>query len=175
VKPRVAAILSADADGFGGMASGDEATAERVRGEGRATFEAAIAQRGGRLLAAPPGAVLAAFASPLDAALCAVAVQREIEGRNAARAPERRLRWRVGVAFGEVEGAEEALAGDAVEAAAQMEMLAGPGGVCVSAEVQAELAARGELRFEPLSEAERAGGPWRGYKASAHGPERAQR
>jgi class 3 adenylate cyclase len=175
VKPRVAAILSADADGFGSLASRDEALAERVRAEGRAAFEAGIASRGGKLVAAPPGAVLAAFANALDAVLCATAVQAELEGRNAARAPDRRLRWRVGVAFGEIEGGDDALAGEAVEAAALMEMLSAPGGVCVSAAVYEQTAGKSELRFEPMSDSELASSPWRGFRSAPRAPERARR
>lgn len=167
MKPRVAAILSADADGFARLASAGEAEAERVRGEARAVFAAHVARRGGRLAEPVPGAVLAAFASPLDAVLCATGAQAELGRRNAEAAPDRRLRWRAGVSLGPVEGEGDALAGAAVDAAAQMEMLATPGGVCVTQDVWERIEGRVDQRFAELPAAELAGARLRAWRTPA--------
>jgi class 3 adenylate cyclase len=62
-----------------------------------------------------------------------------------------------------------------VEAAAQMEMLSEPGGVCVTQSVWEQVAARIDVRFEPLPHAVLAGSAWRGFRAALRRPEGAVR
>ncbi len=167
MKPRVAAILSADADGFARLATSGEADAERARAEAGAVLATHVAQRGGQASEPAPGALLAEFASPLDAVLCAIGAQAELARRNAELPPARRLRWRVGVSLGAVEGGGEGPTGAAVDAAAQMEMLAPPGGVCVTHEVWRRIEGRIDARFSEVPAAELAGAPLRAWRSPA--------
>jgi class 3 adenylate cyclase len=68
------------------------------------------------------------------------------------------------VSFGAVEGEGDALAGAAVDAAAQMEMLSTPGGVCVTQGVWERIEGRVDQRFAELPAAELGGARLRAWR-----------
>jgi adenylate cyclase len=63
---------------------------------------------------------------------CAVAVQKELQARNAELPEDRRMRFRIGVNLGDVIEEGDRIYGDGVNIAARLESLADPGGICVS-------------------------------------------
>jgi adenylate cyclase len=80
----------------------------------------------------PGDNLLAEFASVVDAVQCSVAVQKELQARNAELAETRKMQFRIGVNLGDVIEEGERIYGDGVNIAARLESLAEPGGICVS-------------------------------------------
>jgi adenylate cyclase len=131
-KRKLAAILSADVRGFSRLMEADEEGTLRTLKSHRESIDALIAGHDGRIVGTAGDSVLAEFASPVEAARCAVEVQAELAKRNADLPRSRRLEFRIGINLGDVvvEGTE--LYGDGVNVAARLQALADPGGVFVS-------------------------------------------
>ena len=66
--------------------------------------------------------------------------------------PTSRIEFRVGINVGDVVVEDGDIFGDGVNVAARLEGLAEPGGICVSARVQEDVAGRLDLTFEDLGE-----------------------
>ena len=129
---KLAAILSADVEGYSRLMSDDEAATVRTITEYREVIAAAVVAHGGRVVDAPGDNVLADFASVVGAVECAVDIQRELQSRNAALAPTRQMRFRIGINLGDVIVDGDRLYGDGVNIAARLEGLAEGGGICLS-------------------------------------------
>src|SRR6266404_2942886 len=84
VDRRLAAILSADVEGYSRLMGDDEAATVRTITQYREAIALAVARHGGRVVDAPGDNVLAEFSSVVDAVQCAVEIQRELRSRNAA-------------------------------------------------------------------------------------------
>ena len=61
-----------------------------------------------------------------------VAVQKELQARNAELSVDRRMEFRIGINLGDVIEEEDRIYGDGVNIAARLEGLADPGGICIS-------------------------------------------
>ncbi|MBW1707596.1 MAG: tetratricopeptide repeat protein, partial [Deltaproteobacteria bacterium] len=75
---------------------------------------------------------LAEFGSVVDAVQCGVAVQNELQARNAELPENRRMQFRIGINLGDVIEEGDRIYGDGVNIAARLEALAEPGGICIS-------------------------------------------
>ena len=93
-------------------------------------------------------AVLAEFASVVDALACAVEAQRELRKRNEGLPEDRRLQFRMGINLGDVIVDREDIYGDGVNIAARLEGLAQPGGICISGSVYKQVKNKLALAFE---------------------------
>jgi Ca2+-binding EF-hand superfamily protein len=113
-----------------------------------------IKQHRGRIVDAPGDAVLAEFSSVVDAVQCAVAVQKELQVRNAELPENRRMLFRIGINLGDVIEEGEKIYGDGVNIAARLEALADPGGVCVSRTAFDHIETKLPLGYEFLGEKE---------------------
>src|SRR4030042_3375090 len=91
-----------------------------------------IKQHRGRVIDSPGDNLLADFASVVDAVQCGVAVQKELQARNADLAENRKMNFRIGINLGDVIEEQERLYGDGVNIAARLEAMAEPGGICGS-------------------------------------------
>ena len=134
-KRKLTAILSADAVGYSRLMNDDEEDTVRTIQSYRQVFANLIMQHNGRLIDSPGDNLLAEFASVVDGLRCALAVQRELADRNAARSANRRMRFRIGINLGDVIEEKGRLYGDGVNVAARLESLAEPGGILVSGAV----------------------------------------
>src|SRR5499433_620507 len=132
VERKLAAILSADVEGYSRLMGDDEVATVRAITEYRGVIASAVAGHGGRVVDAPGDNVLAEFASVVDAVQCAVDIQRELQSRNAELPASRRMRFRIGINLGDVIVEGERLYGDGVNIAARLESLAEGGGICLS-------------------------------------------
>jgi adenylate cyclase len=129
---RLAAILSADVEGYSRLMSDDEAATVRTITAYRELFTGAVAHHGGRVVDALGDNVLAEFSSVVSAVECAVDVQRELRSRNAELPPTRQMRFRIGINLGDVIVDGARVYGDGVNIAARLESLAEGGGICLS-------------------------------------------
>ena len=140
----LAAILAADVVGYSALVERDEAgTLARLAALRAEVIEPLLAEHRGRLVKLIGDGVLAEFASVVDAAACAVAIQARNDGG---------LALRIGLNLGDVVVAGEDLYGDGVNVAARLEGLAEPGGIVVSGTVRDQLHGQSGLGFVSLGE-----------------------
>jgi adenylate cyclase len=76
---------------------------------------------------------------------CAIEWQDEIASRNTGEPRASRIDWRIGVNLGDIVIDDDDIHGDGVNIAARLEMLAEPGGICISHAVLTQT--RGELHL----------------------------
>ena len=131
-KRKLAAILSADVEGYSRLMGDDEEATVRSLTAYREVLTALIQQHNGKVVDSPGDNLLAEFASVVDAVQCAVAVQKEIKARNEQLPENRKMRFRIGINLGDVIQEDERIYGDGVNIAARLEGLSEPGGICIS-------------------------------------------
>ena len=95
IERKLAAILSADVEGYSRLMGDDEVATVRAITDYREVIASAVAGHGGRVVDAPGDNVLAEFASVVDAVQCAVDIQRALQQRNAELPPSRQMRFRI--------------------------------------------------------------------------------
>jgi adenylate cyclase len=150
---RLAAILAADVAGYSRLIGVDEqGTLTRLKAIRRELIDPQIASHHGRIVKTTGDGLLVEFGSTVDALRCASAVQAQMAERNAAAVPEDRIEWRIGIHQGDIVVEDGDIFGDGVNIAARLEGLAQPGGLCVSARVQEDVAGKIDLAFEDLGE-----------------------
>ena len=131
-KRKLAAILSADVEGYSRLMGEDEEATVRTLTAYREVLTTLIQQHNGKVLDSPGDNLLAEFVSVVDAVQCAVALQKEIKTRNEELPDSRRMQFRIGINLGDVIQEEGRIYGDGVNIAARLEGLAEPGGICIS-------------------------------------------
>jgi adenylate cyclase len=131
-KRRLAAIFSADVVGYSRLMGEDDAATVKTITAYREVMATLIKQHRGRMVDSPGDNVLAEFASVVDAAQCAVAVQKEFQARNVDLPENRRMQFRIGINIGDIIEEGERIYGDGVNISARLEALADPGGICIS-------------------------------------------
>jgi TolB-like protein/class 3 adenylate cyclase len=129
---KLAAIFSADVVGYSRLMGDDEAKTVKTLTAYREIIYQYVKQHRGRVVDSPGDNLLAEFASVVDAAQCAVTVQKEIKARNLELDENRRMQFRIGINLGDVIEEDERIYGDGVNIAARLESLAEPGGICIS-------------------------------------------
>ncbi|MEM1314266.1 MAG: adenylate/guanylate cyclase domain-containing protein [Pseudomonadota bacterium] len=133
MKRKLTTILYADGVGFGARMEADEAATLDSLRRARAVMRALFDDHDGREVNTWGDAVIAEFASVVEAVRCAVAIQEALE--SASRGADE-LRFRIGVNLGDVMIDGENLFGDGVNVAERLQSLAEPGGVMVSGAVR---------------------------------------
>ncbi|WP_338829168.1 adenylate/guanylate cyclase domain-containing protein [Bradyrhizobium sp. 27S5] len=151
---RLAAVLAADMVGFSRLMEADETgTLARLKTHRIELIDPAITKNRGRIIKTTGDGLLVEFHSVVDAVLCAAEVQRRMAKRNADVAPARWMQFRIGINLGDVivDGAD--IFGDGVNVASRLEVLAEPGGICISGAVRDQVGDRLEdLSFEDLGD-----------------------
>ncbi|MCH8111913.1 MAG: adenylate/guanylate cyclase domain-containing protein [Proteobacteria bacterium] len=153
VQRRLAAILAADVVGYSRLMGMDEAgTRARFNAHLNELIEPAIESRRGRIVKTTGDGLLVEFASVVDAVECAVAIQKDMAGRNTDEPTDQRIEFRIGVNLGDVIIEGDDIHGDGVNIAARLEGLSEPGGLCVSGKVVEEIRNKLDLKFEDRGE-----------------------
>jgi TolB-like protein/class 3 adenylate cyclase len=151
-KRKLTAIFSADVAGYSRLMGDDEAATVKTLASYREVMASLIKQHRGRVVDSPGDNVLAEFVSVVDAVQCAVAVQKELQTRNAELPESRRMEFRIGINLGDVIDEEERIYGDGVNIAARLEALAEPGGICISKTAFDQIETKLPLGYEFLGE-----------------------
>src|SRR5262245_46945413 len=99
---KLAAILSADVQGYSRLMGEDEVATIRTLTAYREVMATLIRQHRGRVVDSPGDNLLAEFASVVDAVQCAVEMQQELRKRNADLPAAHRMEFRVGINLGDV-------------------------------------------------------------------------
>ena len=149
-KRKLAAILSADVQGYSLLMRDNEEATVRTLTTYRKAITHLIQQYRGRLVDATGDNLLSEFTSVLDAVNCAVEIQRELAERNAELSENRRMQFRIGINLGDVVEEGDRIYGDGVNIAARMEGLAEGGGICISGKVYEEVKNKLGLEYEHL-------------------------
>jgi adenylate cyclase len=151
-KRKLTTMFSADVAGYSRLMSEDEASTVRTLKAYRKIMTELIKQHRGRVVDSPGDNVLAEFTSVVDAVQCAVAVQKELQARNAELPEDRRMEFRIGINLGDVIEEEDRIYGDGVNIAARLEGLADPGGICISKTAFDHIETKLPLGYEYLGE-----------------------
>ncbi|UCF90469.1 MAG: adenylate/guanylate cyclase domain-containing protein, partial [Desulfobacterales bacterium] len=151
-KRKLAAILSADVEGYSRlMDDNEEATVSTLKAY-RTAMTDLIQKFRGRVVDTPGDNLLAEFTSVVDAVNSAVEIQRELAERNAEQPYHRKMEFRMGVNVGDVIEEEGRIYGDGVNIAARVESLSKAGGICISGRVYDQVANKLGLEYEDLGE-----------------------
>jgi adenylate cyclase len=143
----LAAVMVADLVGYSRMVAADETdTLARVAALMAGTVRPAVARYGGRVVKGTGDGFMGEFPSAVEAVACAAAIHEAMAAEAAGVAPERRLKFRIGINLGDIIAGDDGdIYGDGVNIAARLEPLAEPGGIAISAKVLAEV--RGRLKL----------------------------
>ena len=147
---RLAAIMFTDLAGFTALTQRNEPLAMKLLEDQRQVVRPLLSKYKGREVKTMGDAFLVEFASSLDAVTCAIEIQKAMVKVNGRLEPGHRLMLRVGIHLGDVLHAGSDVAGDAVNVASRIQPLALPGGVCVTAPVQASVLNKVPYEFESL-------------------------
>jgi adenylate cyclase len=148
IERRLAAILAADVVGYSRlMEANEESTMGALREHRREFFDPTVAKHGGRIFKVMGDGFLVEFGSVLNAARCAVEIQRGMPERNVGVPQDRHIKFRIGINLGDIIVDGDDFYGDGVNIAARLEGLAGPGGIACSAVVRNQVGNKLELEF----------------------------
>jgi adenylate cyclase len=153
-KRKITAIMSSDVVGYSKLMGDDEAATVKTLEAYKSVMSTLIDQHRGRVIDSPGDNMLSEFASVVDAVQCAVAIQKELNSRNAELPENRKMRFRIGINLGDVIQEEDRIYGDGVNIAARLEALADPGGICVSKTAFDHIETKLPLGYEFLGEQE---------------------
>ena len=150
VKRRLTTVLCADVHGYSQLMEADEAgTLERLH-RYRAAMAGLVERHDGRIVNTWGDAVIAEFASVVEAVQCAAEIQQEISSQDSDRPNAHRMRFRIGINLGDVLVDGSDIYGDGVNIAARLQELAAPGGVVISGSVYDQVHNKLSLGFDCL-------------------------
>ena len=152
LKRRLTTILCADVHGYSRLMGTDEAgTLETLR-RYRSAMAGLVERHDGRIVNTWGDAVIAEFASVVEAVQCAVEIQQEISNQVSDLPQAQQMRFRIGVNLGDVMVDGSDIYGDGVNIAARLQELAEPGGVVISASVYDQVHNKLSLGFDYLGQ-----------------------
>src|SRR6266571_5407713 len=151
---KLAAIMFTDMVGYSALAQHDDKLALELLEEHRQLLRGIFPRFNGTEIKTIGDGFLVEFNSALEAAQCAIEIQRALSKRNHDVPVERRIEVRIGVHIGDVVHRGGDVYGDGVNIASRIEALAGAGGICVSMDVERQIRNALEARFEKLAPTE---------------------
>ena len=152
MKRKLAAILSASAEGYSRLMGEDEAgTLQTLKGR-RQVMCSLIEKHQGRVVDTTGDNLLAEFASVVDALECAVEIQKELKKRDEELTKECSMPFRIGIHLGDVIEEEGKIYGDGVRVAVLLDSLADAGGICVSRSAHDQVKNKLDVGFQDLGQ-----------------------
>jgi adenylate cyclase len=152
VKRRLTTVLCADVHGYSRLMGANEAATLGTLRRYRSAIAGLVERHDGRIVNTWGDAVIAEFASVVEAVQCAVEIQQEISNQDSDLPHADRMRFRIGVNLGDVMVDGSDIYGDGVNIAARLQELAEPGGVVVSAPVYDQVHNKLSLGFDCLGQ-----------------------
>ena len=170
---KLAAILYADVAGYSRLTGDDEDTTHRILTDYLDLIAATIESEGGEVMHYAGDAVLARFSAVVDALSAAVAIQEDLQTRNATLPDNRKVQFRIGLNLGDVIEDRGDIYGDGVNVAARLEALAEPGSVCISDAVRTAVGSKLPYQYAFIGEhsVKNIKEPVRSYRVSENGTE----
>jgi TolB-like protein/class 3 adenylate cyclase len=151
---KLAAIMFTDMVGYSTLAQRDDKLALELLEEHRRLLREIFPRFNGTEIKTIGDAFLIEFNSALEAAQCAIEIQRTLAKRNHDVEADRRIEVKIGIHIGDVMHRGGDVYGDGVNVASRIEPLAGAGGICVSMDVERQIRNALEARFEKLAPTE---------------------
>src|SRR5213076_613017 len=151
---KLAAIMFTDMVGYSALAQRDDKVALELLEEHRRLLREIFPQFHGTEIKTIGDAFLVEFGSALEAAQCAIEIQRTLAKRNHDVTSNRRIELKIGIHIGDVIHRDGDVYGDGVNIASRIEQLAGAGGICVSTDVERQIRNALEARFEKFGSAD---------------------
>jgi len=152
IERKLTAILYADVVGYSRLTEQDEEGTHQLVSAYLDAVSQAIVHHNGNIVHYAGDAVLADFATVIDAVSCAVDIQRDLAARNARQAADQVVQFRVGINLGDVIVDRDDIYGEGVNVAARLESLADPGGICISESVRSTVGHKLPYSYEFLGE-----------------------
>jgi adenylate cyclase len=150
VKRRLTTVLCADVHGYSRLMEADETgTLETLR-RYRTAIAGLVERHDGRIVNTWGDAVIAEFASVVEAVQCAVEIQQELSNQDSDPPPP--MRFRIGVNLGDVMVDGSDLYGDGVNIAARLQELAEPGGIVISSSAYDQVHNKLSVGFDCLGQ-----------------------
>ena len=151
---KLAAIMFTDMVGYSALSQRDDKLALELLEEHRELLRKIFPQFNGTEIKTIGDAFLVEFNSALEAAQCAIEIQRTLAKRNADAPAGRQIELKIGIHIGDVVHRGGDVYGDGVNIASRIEPLAGAGGICISMDVERQIRNAVETRFEKLAATE---------------------
>jgi len=152
VKRRLTTVLCADVYGYSRLMEADETgTLETLR-RYRTAIARLVERHDGRIVNTWGDAVIAEFASVVEAVQCAVEIQQEISQQDSDVPQANPMRFRIGINLGDVMVDGSDIYGDGVNIASRLQELAEPGGVVISSSVYDQVHNKLSVGFDCLGQ-----------------------
>src|SRR6266568_1832115 len=151
---RLAAIMFTDMVDYSALAQRDQALALELLEEHRQIARSLFPRFNGTEIKTIGDAFLVEFHSALEAAQCAIEIQRTLAKRNHDVAADRRIDVRIGIHIGDVVHRGGDVYGDGVNIASRIQAVAGAGGICVSTDVERQIHNALQARLKKLAPTE---------------------
>src|SRR5437016_4802616 len=151
---KLAAIMFTDMVGYSALSQRDDRLALELLEEHRHLLREIFPRFYGTEIKTIGDAFLVEFGSALEAAQCAIEIQRTLAKRNHDVTHDRRIELKIGIHIGDVVHRNGDVYGDGVNIASRIEALAGAGGICVSMDVERQIRNALEARFEKFGSAD---------------------
>src|SRR5213079_1853078 len=148
---QLAAIMFTDMVDYSALAQRDQSLALELLEEHRQVARSLFPRFNGTGIKTIGDALLVEFHSALEAAQCALEIQRTLAKRNHDVSPEQRIELRIGIHVGDIVHREGDVYGDGVNIASRIQPVAGIGGICISVDVERQIHNALEARFEKLA------------------------
>ena len=149
---KLAAIMFTDLVGYVALSQRNEALALELLKEHQELLRPLFTQHHGTEIKTIGDAFLVEFGSAVEAARCAVDIQKALMAHTSVVTPERRIQLRIGLHVGDVVYEEGDMLGDGVNIASRIEPLAEPGGICISEDVAHQVRNKIDGSLEMLGE-----------------------
>ena len=152
VKRRLTTVLCADVYGYSRLMEADETgTLETLR-RYRIAIAGLVERHDGRIVNTWGDAVIAEFASVVEAVQCAIEIQQEIANQDSDLSRPHPMRFRIGINLGDVMVDGSDIYGDGVNIASRLQELAEPGGVVISSSVYDQVHNKLSVGFDCLGQ-----------------------
>jgi adenylate cyclase len=153
VERRLAAVLAADVAGYSRLMGRDEErTLAQLKAFRKTLVDPTIADYRGRIVKTTGDGMLVEFASAVDAARCAVEIQRGMAKQNKDVQQPIRIEFRIGIHVGDIIIDEGDIFGDGVNIAARIENECEPGQVYLSAHAYEQVRGKTAFTFDEVGE-----------------------
>ena len=181
VQRRLSAILAADVVGYSRMMEADEAgTLARLKELRANVLHPKVSEYGGRIVKTSGDGTLIEFPSVVDAVQHAIDVQGELARREADRPEAQKIVLRFGINVGDIIIDGDDIYGDGVNVAVRLELIADPGGICITGLVYSQIVGKVSAEFSDgkeyqLKNITRPVQVWRWLQASRNGTSETER
>src|SRR5216684_2354186 len=151
---KLAAIMFTDMVGYSALAQRDDKLALELLEEHRRLLREIFPRFHGMEIKTIGDAFLIEFHSALEAAQCAIEIQRTLAKRNHDVTADRRIEVKIGIHIGDVVHRGGDVYGDGVNIASRIQPVAGIGGICISMDVERQIHNALAVTFEKLAPTE---------------------